>query len=73
MFYLFIGAAIAATIATYCYSHTCEEIPRILALTILAISVLLELILAPWPIQLAIAILLLLTNRHLPVNSQYHA
>ncbi|MDY6939039.1 MAG: hypothetical protein SWY16_15385 [Cyanobacteriota bacterium] len=62
---LFIIAFIVATIAAYLYLNLSEEVPRIFALCIVAICFVLDLIVAPLPIQLTIFTLTLIVPRKL--------
>ena len=62
---LFVIALITALVSAYLYLNLSEEVPRMCALGIVALSFVLDLILAPWPIQLAILTLVLIVPRKL--------
>ncbi|MBE9041563.1 hypothetical protein IQ235_12310 [Oscillatoriales cyanobacterium LEGE 11467] len=62
---LFAIALISALVAAYLYLNLSEEVPRMCALGIVAICFVLDLVLAPWPIQLVILTLVLVVPRKL--------
>ena len=67
---LFIISLVTALIALYLYLNLSEEIPRIFALAIVAICFVLDLIVAPWPVQLSILIGILVTTRTISLPNQ---
>ncbi len=70
MFAICLISLFTAIGAGYFYLHVSEEVPRILALAIVAVSFFLELVLAPWPIQLLIVIVVLITTRNVSLRNQ---
>ncbi|HIK32887.1 MAG TPA: hypothetical protein IGS17_01575 [Oscillatoriales cyanobacterium M59_W2019_021] len=56
---VFVIALITAIIAGYIYLNVTDEIPRISALGIATLCFVLDLILAPWPVQLIVLTLVL--------------
>jgi hypothetical protein len=67
---LLLISLLTALGAAYFYLNVSEEIPRIMALTIVAICFILDLALAPWPIQLLILMLVLIATRNVSVPNQ---
>lgn len=61
---LFVISLFTAVGAAFVYLSASGEIPRIMALTIVALCFVLDLVLAPWPIQMLILILVLFTTRN---------
>lgn len=61
---LFFISLFTALGAAFVYLSASGEIPRIMALTIVAICFVLDLVLAPWPIQLLILMLVLFSTRN---------
>ncbi|MGC9504535.1 MAG: hypothetical protein ACP5D4_12475 [Baaleninema sp.] len=62
---IFIISIVTALIAGYLYVNLSEEIPRIFALGIVALCFILDIALAPWPVQLLILGLVLAGSRTL--------
>ncbi|MGB3238850.1 MAG: hypothetical protein WBB29_11170 [Geitlerinemataceae cyanobacterium] len=60
---VFVVALITAIVAGYIYLNVTEEVPRISALGIAALCFILDLILAPWPVQLIVLTLVLTVPR----------
>ncbi|RMG06518.1 MAG: hypothetical protein D6728_18540 [Cyanobacteria bacterium J055] len=56
---VFVIALITAIIAGYIYLNVTDELPRISALGIATLCFVLDLILAPWPVQLIVLTLVL--------------
>lgn len=61
MFPIFL--VLTALAAAYFYQKATEELPQILTLTTVAISLFLALTMAPWEVQLLMVILLLVVTR----------
>jgi hypothetical protein len=60
---VFVVSLITALIAGYIYLNVTEEVPRISALGISILCFILDLILAPWPVQLIVLTLVLTLPR----------
>lgn len=60
---VFVISLITAIIAGYIYLNVTEEVPRISALGIAILCFILDLILAPWPVQLIVLTLVLTVPR----------
>ena len=56
---------LTAIVAGYIYLNVTDEIPRISALGIAALCFILDLILAPWPVQLIVLTLVLTVSNQL--------
>lgn len=62
---VFVVSLIAALIAGYLYFNITEEVPRISAFCIATLCFILDLILAPLPVQLIVLTLVLIVPRKL--------
>lgn len=69
MFSTLVISFMTALGAAYLYLNASGEIIRILALLIVTVCALLDLIIAPWPIQFVILIIILLAPRNLSLPS----
>lgn len=61
IFWIALGTSLTAW---FCYMNTSEEIKRILAITVGTLGVGCDLVIAPWPIQLSLVLLILYWTRH---------
>ena len=61
---MFWMALVTSVTAGFCYMNTSEEIPRILAISVGALGVGCDLVIAPWPVQLGLVLLILYWTRH---------
>jgi hypothetical protein len=62
---VFVVSLMTALVAGYIYLNVAEEVPRISALGIAILCFILDLILAPWPVQLIVLTLVLALPRKL--------
>ena len=60
---VFVVSLITAIVAGYIYLNVTEEVPRISALGLAVLCFILDLILAPWPVQLIVLTLVLILPR----------
>lgn len=67
---VFVISLAIGIIAAYIFKHSADEISY-LAAAIALVSLLISLVLAPWPIQLLLLILALLSNRQRALPSDY--
>ena len=61
---MFWIALITSLTAGFCYMNTSEEIPRILAISVGAMGLGCDLVIAPWPLQLSLVLFILYWTRH---------
>ncbi|MCT7963724.1 hypothetical protein NG799_14905 [Laspinema sp. D1] len=61
---MFWIALVTSLTAWFCYMNTSEEIPRILAMAVGTLGVGCDLVIAPWPLQLGLVLLILYWTRH---------
>ena len=67
---VFVVSLAILIISAYIFKHSADEISY-LAAAISLVSLLISLVLAPWPIQLLLLILVLLSNRQQALPSDY--
>ncbi len=67
---VFVVSLAILIISAYIFKHSADEISY-LAAAISGVSLLISLVLAPWPIQLLLLILVLLSNRQQALPSDY--
>lgn len=70
MFSLFLISLATGLVAACLYLNTSEEIPRIMAFSILAICCAVALVAAPWFIQLLILICVIYRTRNLSLPTE---
>lgn len=67
---VFVISFLTAIVAGYIYLNVTDEIPRISALGIAALCFVLDLILAPWPVQsIVLTLVLIVPNKLLASTS----
>jgi hypothetical protein len=71
MFTVLVVSLLTAIGAAFFYLNASGEIPRIMSLILVLICFLLDIVLAPWPIQFLILIVVLISTRNIALPNQH--